>query len=788
MRKILTFIAVILCITSSAQVKQTYNQYGGLWKRIETTVGFRFPRVTTGSSDLNGGPVIGDAYYNESDEYLYTYNGVTWVKLAKYSDAGGAGWSLTGNTGTTAGTNFIGTTDAVDFVIKTANTERIRALSTGNVGIGTDNPTASLHVAGTFRLVDGSEAAGRVLVSDVNGNAAWATTASGLMVPLSSVTALTSNVAINHANRRLDYQWNTLTDGPGILLRSTNTTALDQQLLFQVSLAGTNATNDLTTYAGEISNQKDGTGSVNIGLVVSANNGDENHALKLMDGSEGTGKILRSDATGVSTWVDPTSITTAPPTLQSVLSAGASTSMNNTIVNGANTLTITNNSMTSQGVVISSTSTFANSKDLVTIQKSGDNGTTNNIQDKGLSISNTSAGTGTNYTNYGLYSVSSGVALTNIGGAFSASGGTTNVGLTANGTTYAALFGGTGIVGIGTSTPTSLLHVNGITQMGTPGATLGQLLISGNTSGTITIKPQAAAGTYNFNLPTTAGTSGYVLTSGGGGATAMTWTDPSTLGGGSGLTIGTTSVASGTDTYLLYNNAGTLGNIATTGLPYWGTSGSSVLVGSTTIEGSSNNLLFNDMGNVGIDTRTSNEFTVGDLTTVGNGLVFGLKDETGTNRAYLDNTAHNARLGINNNSPVHVLDVTGGSVRVAGVVMDTAVKTTSDDSWEDDVYILPVLPSGGDNMVVEITAIGMYDNSGEFTQVAIQKHWGILNNGSGAIGYTDPVTVYAKYSSGDLSTASIRVSDAGGGDLRVGVAGESGKTISWKFYITVKKP
>lgn len=67
--------------------------------------------------------------------------------------------------------------------------------------------------------------------------------------------------------------------------------------------------------------------------------------------------------------------------------------------------------------------------------------------------------------------------------------------------------------------------------LGIAGTTLGTIGLAGNTSGVVTIQPQAAAGTFNFNLPTTAGTSGYLLTSGGGGATAMTWTDPATIGG-----------------------------------------------------------------------------------------------------------------------------------------------------------------------------------------------------------------------------------------------------------------
>jgi hypothetical protein len=57
--------------------------------------------------------------------------------------SGGNAWDLLGNAGTTAGTNFLGTTDAQDMVFKTNNTEKMRITTTGQVGIGTAAPNAS---------------------------------------------------------------------------------------------------------------------------------------------------------------------------------------------------------------------------------------------------------------------------------------------------------------------------------------------------------------------------------------------------------------------------------------------------------------------------------------------------------------------------------------------------------------------------------------------------------------------------------------------------------------------
>lgn len=71
-------------------------------------------------------------------------------------------------------------------------------------------------------------------------------------------------------------------------------------------------------------------------------------------------------------------------------------------------------------------------------------------------------------------------------------------------------------------------------HLGTAGISHGLLSIEGITSGVVGVVVQAAAGTYNFCLPTSAGTSGQPLLSGGGGAAAMTFGTLGAPAGGTG--------------------------------------------------------------------------------------------------------------------------------------------------------------------------------------------------------------------------------------------------------------
>lgn len=74
-------------------------------------------------------------------------------------DLTNSSWGITGNGNTNATTNFIGTSNAVDLVVKTNAQERIRVTASGSVGIGVSVPTANFDVNyGTVRLGAGSDA------------------------------------------------------------------------------------------------------------------------------------------------------------------------------------------------------------------------------------------------------------------------------------------------------------------------------------------------------------------------------------------------------------------------------------------------------------------------------------------------------------------------------------------------------------------------------------------------------------------------------------------------------
>ncbi len=203
--------------------------------------------------------VITDASKNLSSSapsnntYLY-YNGTnfTWQSPA-------SAWNITGNSGTTASTaaigsavnnNFIGNTDAKDWVVATNNLERMRVASNGNIGINTITPGALVDVQGTGVTTTN--------VANINGSAL--TTGNGL-----SLTA------------------NALTSGNGINVSSTSAagTASSSSALINLSRSGANAGTAHTAYGifSSVTNTNATSGTNIAGYFSSSGATTNNYAL-----------------------------------------------------------------------------------------------------------------------------------------------------------------------------------------------------------------------------------------------------------------------------------------------------------------------------------------------------------------------------------------------------------------------------------------------------------------------------------------------------------------------------
>ncbi len=159
-----------------------------------TTGGFLPPRMTTTQRNAISSPAKGLITYDTSKDSLFLYRG-SWSALGG-AGASTNGWSLTGNSGTTAGTNFIGNTDSVDFVLETNNIERWRETANGRLGIGTNSPTGFITATGkqpaSVSTSSGTSAAtvGAIkLTASQGGSTTIATTGSGGVGGAITITA-----------------------------------------------------------------------------------------------------------------------------------------------------------------------------------------------------------------------------------------------------------------------------------------------------------------------------------------------------------------------------------------------------------------------------------------------------------------------------------------------------------------------------------------------------------------------------------------------------------------------
>jgi hypothetical protein len=172
----LAFYSIFLtlyCFESSAQQNVSISDVNStpdassVLDISSTNKGLLIPRVALAATNI-GAPITLPAtsmlVYNTATAGLspnnvipgYYYNAGTpatpnWLRMNAGS-TGGTEWKLLGNSGTNASSNFLGTIDGVDLVFRTNNTEKMRIMSGGNVGIGTTTPAQKLDVIGNLQF------------------------------------------------------------------------------------------------------------------------------------------------------------------------------------------------------------------------------------------------------------------------------------------------------------------------------------------------------------------------------------------------------------------------------------------------------------------------------------------------------------------------------------------------------------------------------------------------------------------------------------------------------------
>lgn len=138
----------ISSITGGVLYKETHNgvttdQFGGFVVEVGTgTVvsGALGGITTTADTRIKAETNVGGGAW-----VLSTTETLSEAMKNALNDITDFAWGLEGNAGTTAGTNFIGTTDNVDLVFKTDGVEAMRIKNDGKVGIGT-NPSEKFAV------------------------------------------------------------------------------------------------------------------------------------------------------------------------------------------------------------------------------------------------------------------------------------------------------------------------------------------------------------------------------------------------------------------------------------------------------------------------------------------------------------------------------------------------------------------------------------------------------------------------------------------------------------------
>lgn len=354
------FFRIIVCafwvvsfqsiIAQSVGIGTTNPDPSALLDISSTTKGFLIPRMSLAQRNAIANPIQGLQVFVNSDSSLYIYKGTNWSKV----QTGGEGWAVQGN--------------------KLFNT------NAGYVGIGTNAPKGDLHVKSVNHSnngVDQQQLSGGSLSSNLTHWQSFTAGVTGTLTKVdlivnSPLSGTSSPGTINIyegegtsgtllSSTSVTYQPVTYTFQSFILSGIANVVAGNQYTIqfsapsantgwayYSVTFPYPGGISDLSAsydycFKTYVSPQVDAIvtldGKIGIGTALPGAKLEVQGKVKIADASQGTGKVLTSDANGLASWATiPTQIANGSAAGNTLYWDGTSwvTNSNNIFNNGAN--------------------------------------------------------------------------------------------------------------------------------------------------------------------------------------------------------------------------------------------------------------------------------------------------------------------------------------------------------------------------------------------------------------------------------------------------------------------
>lgn len=448
-----------------------------------TNKGLLMPRMTTAQRTAIASPATGLLVFDVSLNAFYFFDGTIWQPMA----SGSAGWSTTGNAGTTIAMHFLGTTDDVPLSF------RVNSIAAGRIDHLKANVTLGLRAGAAI-----TTATSNVLIGD--------SAATALDVGMEN-TVVGDNAA--RSMQSFSSSWNTILGSKAaeqMVVGNNNvyigawagrlTTGYTYANTFVGANAGyTGANSGSSTFIGSSAGAYTTTGQFNTFIGAGSGLNNTTGSFNTFTGSfTGLGNMGGSQNTVHGYQAGQFNVIGSDNTFLGYIAGRNSTASNNTFLG----------SWSGQGTTSGADNTFVGTAagqnnavgaDNVLLGRAAGLSLTGDQNTVGGSRAGYNSTSGDNNTFYGWhagYSNGTGNNNTYLGYGAGAAANLTNaaaIGANANVTASNSMaLGGTGAnavkVGIGTTAPNAELEVNGYTMLGTTAPKVKMLKLTGTTAAT----------------------------------------------------------------------------------------------------------------------------------------------------------------------------------------------------------------------------------------------------------------------------------------------------------------